>query len=689
MKTNFIILPNLSMQKLSGKILFFILITSGLTGFSQSILWKITGPGSTSPSYILCTSEISGVENYDIVTPVNTLLDNVNTVAFYCIPDASDKQNIPTLMAAPDERTLKGYYKRDDRIRMELMVRDKLHGNIDSIYALKPLYILQLFRDKDHQNGFAYQQSVLFNSAIQKTKPTLSILTLRQIASIMDQVDFDSQAFIMSNYMANEKAVLESDALKLQFYKNQQTKEYVDELYAQEQTAYIEIYINQISDLVAKKVDALSAQQSVLYVLNTEFVAGEKGLIAKLKGKGYTVTAELIALNQQSSAQQNNSNNNITSSNNFSQAPPDGFPEIAFTTTSNTIINPEEITIIQSADITESYKNKKYAAYGDPFNDMFDYEASDTLFLESWYRMKGADANFEVRVPIKGDWESIVEDNVLGTIKQYIYQTNHAKTDLFYSIGYTVYPPTFKAGDKNTFYNDFLERSVNNIGGKPLAQRIISTPYYTGREFTAIVGDSFFVRSVFFLQDNILYQMLVGGPGDNAYSVFAEAFFHSFSTKGASISNWFLFEQPAFKCYIPTPPSKATQSYNVGSGAMNLVTYTSEDYKENITYSISVYNYPPGYKFKGKNAFYDELISNAERQYFGKAQSITKVTKNGIEGRYVVMPLMNKKTYLMYFFFDKNAVYQYIAGGEPSAIQSLNVKRFFDSFEFAGEAEDK
>lgn len=687
MNCNFIILPEQRMQKTAGKILFCFFMIICLPGFSQSVLWKISGPGSEAPSYILCTAEESGIENYDIVTSASAVMDKINTVAFYCIPDASDKQNIPTLMAAPDERTLKGYYKRDDRIRMELMVRDKLGSNIDSIYGLKPLYVMQLFRDKDHKNGHSYQQNALFNSAIQNTKPTLSVLTLRQIASIMDQVDYDTQAFIMSNYMANEAARLESDNLKLQYYKNQQIEEYAEEVYAHEQTAYIEIYINQISDLVAKKIDALSTQLSVLYVINTEFAAGEKGLLAKLKSKGYTVTAENFQLKQQSASQQ--STNNTVSTNNTFQSPPDGFPLLSLNSTANTIINPEEITIVQSSDITESYKNKKYIAYSDPFNDMFDYNGSDTLFLDNWYKLKGTDANFEVRVPIKGDWESIVEDNVLGTIKHYVYQTNHAKTDLFYSMGYTVYPPTFQPGDKNTFYNDFLERSVNNIGGKPLAQRIISTPYYTGREFTAIVGDSFFVRSVFFLQDNILYQMLVGGPGNNAYSVFSEGFFHSFHTMGASISNWFLFEQPAFKCYIPTPPSKATQSYNVGSGAMNLITYTSEDYKENITYSINVYNYPPGYKFKGKNAFYDELIANAERQYYGKAQSVTKVTKNGIEGRYVVMPLMNKKTYLMYFFFDKNAVYQYIAGGDPSAIQSLNVKRFFDSFEFAGEGDDQ
>ncbi len=666
---------------------FCLFVMCSLSAFSQeSILWKITGQESAEASYILCTSDLSGTENYDIITPASNVMDEVNTIGFFCIPDASDKQNIPTLMSAPDEKTLKGFYKRDDRIRFELMVRDKLNTDIENLYTLKPLYIMQLFREKDHKNGSGFQQKALFDLAIQKTKPTLSLLTLRQIGTAMDAVDFETQAFILGNYMATLNAYLDADTRKFQFYKNQQLDELAKEFYAIEQDAFLESYVNSITDLIVKKVDALSAQQSVLYIIDAEFASGEDGLLNKLISKGYTVSAVPVTFKQRDITQPIN-DIIITDQNN--DTPPDNFPVIVTSVSNNVIIDPSDITIIQSEDVTASYSNQKPLALTDPFNDMFDYASADTLFLEYWYDMKGTDANFRIRVPIKGEWEASVEDNLLGTIKQYIYQTNHAKTDLFYSIGYTVYPPTFSTPDKNTFYNDFLERSVNNIGGKPIAQRIVSTPYFTGREFTAVVGDSFFVRSIFFLQDNILYQMLVGGPGNNAYNAYAEAFLNSFKTTGASISNWYLFEQPAFKCYLPTPPSRTTQSYNVGGGAMNQITYTAEDYKENISYIISVYNYPPGYNFKGKNAFYEELIASAERQYFGKSQSITKVSKNGIEGRYVVMPLMNKKTYVMYFFFDKTAVYQYIAGGDPAAIQSLNVKRFFDSFLFAGEGSEE
>ncbi len=662
-------------------ILLFVICTI-YANAQESILWKITKPENPEASYVLCTSDLSGAENYDIITPIAPVMDMVNTVGFFYIPDASDKQNIPTLMGAEDEKTLKGFYKRDDRIRFELMVRDKLNADVENLYTLKPLYIMQLFKEKDHKNGAGFMQNALFDLSLQKTKPTLSLLTLRQIGTAMDGIDFETQAFILSNYMATVTNYLETDTKKFQFYKNQQLSEFAKEFYALEQDAYLETYINNINELIIKKIEVLSPQQSVLYITDAEFAAGEAGLLTKLKNRGYTVSAQPVSLLQRDISKPIDQ---VIVTNQNSYTPPDNFPDIVTSVSNNVIIDPSDITIIQSEDVSASLANKKYLAWTDPFNDMFDYVSADTLFLESWYDMKGTDANFKIKVPIKGEWEASVEDNILGTIKQYIYQTNHARTDLFYSIGYTVYPPTFSSPDKNSFYNDFLERSVNNIGGKPVAQRIISTPYFTGREFTAVVGDSFFVRSVFFLQDNILYQMLVGGPGNNAYTAYAEAFLSSFKTTGASISNWYLFEQPSFKCYLPTPPSRTTQSYNVGGGAMNQITYTAEDYKENISYIISVYNYPPGYNFKNKNAFYEELISAAERQYFGQSQSVTKVTKNGIEGRYVVMPLMNKKTYRMYFFFDKTAVYQYIAGGDPATIQSLNVQRFFDSFLFEGE----
>lgn len=662
-------------------ILFLLaVILNGIAQGQESLLLKITPPDSKVSSYIFCSTELPGVENFDISTPIAPVMSSVNTVAFFNVPDASEIQNIPVFMKSPGESTLKGYYKREDRIRFELMVGDKLKESVENYYTIKPLYILQLFRDKDHGTGKEYQQNLLLNNALQTGKPTLSLVTIRQIAGVMEEMDFDTQASVLSNYVNNAQAFLDADGKKFTAYSKQNISEYAATEYTAEQAAYITTMINSMNDLLLKKMEPLSTQQSVLYILNADLIGGDYGLIKKLKAKGYTIEYQPINIKTGTT---NTSVNNNTTTNTTPAAPaniePDDFP--ALTVMPAATMNPEEVKLV---NVNELKKNKKtYLGYADPFGDAFDMASADTLFLESWYELKGTDANFKVMVPVKEDWEETETPWVdAGTIKKFIYQTNHAKSDLFYSVGYTVYPPSFNQTDKNKFFNDFIDQTKDQLNGDIIAQRIISEPGYTGREFTAAVGDSFFVRSQFILQDNIFFQLLVGGPGNNPFSAYAEAFLRSFDLSSNAMVNWYLFDQPGFNCYLPTQPSKSSKQYTLPSGPMTVQTFVADDYRELVTYTVTVSAYPPGHKFGNTNSFFDDLIANAERQYIGKASKIEKVKLNGVEGRYVEMQLMNKKTYRIYFYFDGNTVYQFAAGGDTGVLLSLNANRFFNSVQF-------
>lgn len=663
----------------------FILISACLVNAQESLLWKITSPDGKLTSYVLSTTELPGVENYDIATPAAEIMNEVNTVAFFSVPDVSEIENIPIYMKSSGGNTLKGFYKREDRIRFELMVSEKLRDNVENYHTTKPLYILQLFREKDHAAGLLYQQTILLDIALQKAKPTLSMLTIRQIGSTMDGMDFQSQAFILSDYVNNVKTFRDADAKKFNAYTRQSLSEYASIINSTEQSGYINVMINDINDLLIKKIEALSTQQTVLYVLNTDLVGGESGILKKLRNKGFGVVAEPFNYTSATSATiknnttENNSNNTIVTSTQTTF--PDDFPSIILMPTNSGYLNPEEIKVVNINEI--SNVRPIYKAYSDPFGDLTDMSGADTLFMEYWFDLKGIDANFKVKVPIKNDWEKTeTEQRDGGIIKKYIYQTNHAKSDLFYSVGYTLYPPTFTQSNKSNFFDQFMEQTEGQINGKVIAQRILSTPAYTGREFTAVVGDSFFVRSQFILQENVLYQLLVGGPGDNPYSTYAEAFLNSFTLSSNAMVNWHFFDQPSFNTYLPTPPNKSTKTYTLPTGPLTVQTYASEDYKDLVSYSVVVSTYPPGHKFGNKATFFEDLISTSERQLVGTAYKTEKVKLDGIEGRYVEMQLMNKKTYRMYFFLEGNITYQFVAGGEGMILQSLNVNRFFNSIHF-------
>ncbi len=94
-------------MKLRIFVLYFLLIAAGTSYAQESLLWKVTSPDGKQNSYILCATELPGVENYDIATPVGEIMNIVNTVAFYNVPDAAEVQNIPVFMKSSGDNTLK------------------------------------------------------------------------------------------------------------------------------------------------------------------------------------------------------------------------------------------------------------------------------------------------------------------------------------------------------------------------------------------------------------------------------------------------------------------------------------------------------------------------------------------------------------------------------------------------------
>ncbi|MEZ5013931.1 MAG: TraB/GumN family protein [Chitinophagales bacterium] len=645
----------------------------------ESLLWKVTPAGSNISAYILFTTELPGVENYQIAGASAAVMNDVNTVAFYNVPDQAELANILTYMKSPGESTLKGFYKREDRIRFELMVNDKLHTPVDDYYTLKPLYVKQLFRDVDHANGKEFQTTILLDEALNNRKPTLSMLTLRQIASVMEDMDFATQAAVLSNYVNNADAFIATDIKKFAAYARQDLTGYAALQYAQEDPNELRMLLNGLNELLIKKMEVINQQGAALYIMDADFAAGDYGILNKLKVKGYTVSPVAFTFQPVSAANPNDVTNDVPVD--PAVYTPDNFPSIAVTAANGMANDPNDIVITNIHDMQSD--GRRFTAFTDPFGDHYDPLTADTLFLEYWFDLKGTDANFKVRVPVKGDWEKTETPWITGgTIKNFIYQNNDAKSDLFYSVGYTIYPPNFEQNNKDNFFDQFIEKTGEQLNGKIMDQRIISTPDFTGREFTAVVGDTFFVRSKFLLQDNILYQLLVGGPGNNPYSEFAEAFMHSFKTGSSTLVNWYMLQQPQFSCTIPTPPSKSTKTYTLPSGPLTVQTFTSEDYKNSVTYAVSVSAYPPGHKFGNKKKFFEDLIDKAERDLIGRAQSIEKVERNGVEGRYLVMQLMNQKTYRILILFDGNTVYQFAAGGDGAILLSNSVNKFFDSVTF-------
>lgn len=638
----------------------------------HALLIKITPPESDKASYIFAATNNSHVVEYDFLPIFNTALDQVNAVAFEWLPENYELENMLSVMKNTGDETLRKYYKRDDNIRFELFIINKLQQDVEKYLDLQPLYIMQVMRNFEYGAGLQYQQQVLQQAAIDRIKPIISLWNLQEIREQMEQIDFDTQAAILSDFVNREAEFNTYESVKWQTYKQQNLADYFAAMKAIESTDYMNLVIDRQAERLSQKIAALSAQQSTLYFIDAALLGGDKGVLQTLRTLNYQIEDIAVALSE---------NQHDSSDVNIDSLGGDMFPDIIFY--ADTTRSTQERTIVVRRDEIAKQFGAKYKAMEDPFADMLDYSAQDTTFLNSWYTLQSTEADLKFRAPANSPWEETITETLNGQVKSSTVAMNHARSDLYYSAGYTIYPPNFDPGDKAMFFDDIIYRAVRKLKGDLLAQRLISTPDYIGREITVMISDSFFVRSKFVLKGNILYQFLTGGPKNNVYSAYSLAFFNSISIEGNKAGKWVAVTTNFFTCELPTQPLVQKQTYNTQYGPLEVQTYNSQDYGDDIAYFISVNAYPPGYNFKNTNDFYEDLIANAERQYVGRAVKTETVKKNGMKGRYVELQLVNQKIYRMYIFFRHNIVYQYLAGGTLSAMQSLNPQYFFDHFVFA------
>ena len=636
----------------------------------ESVLVRWVPENSGTPSYILAILHNTEAARYPLSNVPYEVFPLVNTVAFEWLEESYETEQAKEIMQLREELNLKRYLERDDNIRYELFIINNLQENVEQYAGLMPFYTMQLFRDFLRGEGRTYQEELLYQYALEETKPVLSMLSMRNIAEYMATVPSEQQADVLSRFVNDQDLFATYEHDKAGLYRNQSLTELGLLVTGTEHPAWLQAMRTRVNrDLVAQMME-LSAGQSVLYILDAERIGGQGGIVPLLLEEGAEVSDMPFTLSSDAEIEEYYTGTNELQADQFPEYLLDNLSDRSGYAVRNRIIKVDEL---QAGELPP-------AAITDPFGDGYDYLGTDTSFISEWFELRSNDAYFSIRMPEKTKWEETLTESINGNIKSVQAQVNHARSDLFYSIGYTIYPPNFDPGIRADFFDDFVYRSIRKINGQLVTQRIISDPEYVGREFVVSVDDSFYVRSQIILRGNILYQILCGGPDNKPYAPYAEEFIRSFRLDRGKATNWYTYLDQQISCQFPRQPLIQNQNYPTQYGQVQVKTFNTEDFDTQLSYFLSINQYPDGYPVKGSKSFYNGLISDAERQYFGRAVSVTKVRKGRNKGVEAVLQLNNGKVYRMHFFVVDKVLYQYLVGGTASAMESAGVDYFLDHF---------
>jgi hypothetical protein len=246
-------------------------------------------------------------------------------------------------------------------------------------------------------------------------------------------------------------------------------------------------------------------------------------------------------------------------------------------------------------------------------------------------------------------------------------------------MSYNDYPESFDPVNKNQFFNNAVDRAVSQLGGRLLAQRVISDRYYTGRDFVVALKERKFIRSRFILVGNRLYQVMAGASENDIYSDKANAYFESFSIATASERNWYNLIDNSFSLKFPGEPVHETTDIPSEQGEINLNMYSYEDNTAGVLFFLSINNYPESFSFKNLKSFYDGVLYSAMSSMRANLVKEKNVTVGELKAKYAELSSTNGSVYQIYFILKDKQLYQVMATGAPATLNSGSVEYFFDS----------
>lgn len=280
---------------LKNKLLTAVLtVTSFATYGQKSLLWEISGNGLAKPSYLYGTMHMVCGENTKLSEGLKKVIKEVPRVTFEVdLDDAGELMSVLKHM-----RMNNGVKLKDLITPVEYSRVDEYFKTIQSplplsmMTSFKPYFISSLISEhilKCEQKSSL--ELMIMEEAKKEDKDILGLETLAFQASLFDSIPYERQAADLVMYVDSienfQKVTLEMNDL----YK-QQDIEALDSLVLKSDpgmTEFMDLLLYNRNYRWADQITGEIYDTQILYAVGAAHLGGERGVIALLRNKGFTL----------------------------------------------------------------------------------------------------------------------------------------------------------------------------------------------------------------------------------------------------------------------------------------------------------------------------------------------------------------------------------------------------------------
>ncbi|MBN2669371.1 MAG: TraB/GumN family protein [Bacteroidales bacterium] len=268
--------------------------------FSQSLLWKISGNGLKEDSYLYGTIHIQDNRVFLYGDTVLNAFNNCNAYAMEVVIDEIDKSALEEVIYLK-EGSIKDYLSDEEYQKLDDYCKEKIGAGLEMLKKMKPFFLssqlMQVDMPKDRPLAL---DADFLNMARKQGKLVLGIEELSDQLGAIDEIPVEEQVnMLMANVNDTMKAQNQFEALidayLLGDFESIQTL-MADTSLPKE---FEEAMLIKRNKGMAKNIAKYIKKQSTFNAIGAAHLPGEKGVIALLRKKGFTVEPVPFTFNKQ------------------------------------------------------------------------------------------------------------------------------------------------------------------------------------------------------------------------------------------------------------------------------------------------------------------------------------------------------------------------------------------------------
>jgi uncharacterized protein YbaP (TraB family) len=260
--------------------------------FSQSLLWRISGNGTPSPSYLYGTIHIRDKQVFQWQDSIYARLGLCQAFAGELDLNADNIMKAVNYMMLPDGQTLRDRFSEEDYQMIKDAVRSCSGYDLALLDRFKPATLVSLcFIGNESENLEGSVDELLYKKAVESGKQVSGIETVEEQAALLDKIP-DSYVLEYFRNLDDQKDELRKlircycradlDSLWILMQDEESGSMLNDEL------------IRTRNIRMTERVIPLIRQKSTFIAVGSGHLPGMEGIIALLRKEGFAVEPERI-----------------------------------------------------------------------------------------------------------------------------------------------------------------------------------------------------------------------------------------------------------------------------------------------------------------------------------------------------------------------------------------------------------